>query len=149
MRARAIDPVQKPVGNARTIIVTLRGVKVRFSSISSNVSISMSVLVGDMTANGVVESLDVDQVRSKSGNVLSQSSFRDEVNVDGVIDSNDVALVIWEWCCIRKPNVLDICSWPNGRFNGTSRQPIQPSFYRQKGLQFPNLEFGVRPNLLL
>ena len=93
MRARAIDPVQKQVANARTIVVTLRGVKVRFSSISSNVSISMSVLVGDTTANGVVDSLDVDQVRSKSRNVLSQSNFRDEVNVDGVIDSTDVALV--------------------------------------------------------
>jgi hypothetical protein len=31
-----MDPVQKQVGNARTIVVTLRGVKVRFSSISSN-----------------------------------------------------------------------------------------------------------------
>jgi hypothetical protein len=49
--------------------------------------------VGDTTANGVVDSLDVDQVRSKSGNVLSHPNLRDEVNVDGVIDSNDVALV--------------------------------------------------------
>jgi hypothetical protein len=39
--------------------------------------------------------------------------------------------------------VLDICSWPNGRSNGTSRQPIQPSFYRQKELQPPNLWPGV------
>ena len=49
--------------------------------------------MGDTAANGVVNSLDVDQVRSKSGNVLSQSNFPREVNVDGVIASNDVALV--------------------------------------------------------
>jgi hypothetical protein len=53
----------------------------------------MSVLVGDTAANGVGDSLDVDQVRSESGNVLSQPNFRDEVHVDGVIDSSNVDLV--------------------------------------------------------
>ena len=53
----------------------------------------MSVLLGDTTGNGSVNSLDVSQVKAQSGQTPTNSNFRTDVNVNGSINASDVALV--------------------------------------------------------
>ena len=79
------------VSNAQTLTVNLIGVT--GGTRSGNVSIPMSVLIGDTNADGVVNSTDVSQTQAQSGNTVTQSNFREDVNADGTINSTDVALV--------------------------------------------------------
>jgi Fibronectin type III domain len=81
------------VTNGQTIVVTLAGVKLRVSSTEYTLSIPMSVLIGDTTGDRFVDAADVAQTRSKSGSSVVQSDFRNDVNLDGFIDSNDVGLI--------------------------------------------------------
>jgi hypothetical protein len=87
-----------------TITVNLTGVTdvqritVTLSSVSDgtntgDVPISMGVLVGDTTANGVVNAGDVAQTKSQVGATVTGSNFREDVNANGLINSVDVALV--------------------------------------------------------
>ncbi len=79
------------VANAQTITVTLKNVNdgVHFG----DVAIPMSVLVGDTTGNGSVNASDVSQVKAQSGQALTNSNFRTDVNVNGSINASDVSLV--------------------------------------------------------
>ena len=56
-------------------------------------AIPMAVLVGDTTGDGSVNSADISQTKSRSGQELSASNFRSDVNTDGSINSADVSLV--------------------------------------------------------
>ncbi len=79
------------VGNAQTIVVTLAGVSDGIAT--SNVQSTMGVLIGDTTADGLVNSADVDQTQSQLRQPVTASNFRDDVNADGVINPADVNLV--------------------------------------------------------
>jgi len=87
-----------------TITVNLTGVTdvqritVTLSNVSDgtntgDVPISMGVLVGDTTANGLVNSGDVSQTKSQVGATVTSSNFREDVNAGGTISSTDVAIV--------------------------------------------------------
>jgi hypothetical protein len=76
------------VTNQQTIQVRLNGVNG-----FSNFVIPMSVLVGDTSGNGTVNSADIAQTKSQSGNAVTASNFREDVTVDGNINGSDVALV--------------------------------------------------------
>jgi N-acetylneuraminic acid mutarotase len=76
------------VANAQTINLTLYAVNG-----STNIVIPMSVLIGDTTANGVVNAGDVSQTKSQVGQAVTMSNFREDVNANGLINSVDVALV--------------------------------------------------------
>jgi hypothetical protein len=76
------------VTNQQTIQVRLNGVNG-----FSNFVIPMSVLVGDTSGNGTVNSADVAQTKSQSGIAVSASNFREDVNVDGNINASDLGLV--------------------------------------------------------
>jgi len=58
-----------------------------------NFSATMGVLVGDTTANGVVNSSDISQTQSQSGQPVTANNFREDVTVNGLINSSDIALV--------------------------------------------------------
>jgi hypothetical protein len=60
---------------------------------SGDVSVPMSVLAGDTNDDGSVNSTDIAQTKSQSGNVVGSSNFRDDVTVDGNLNSSDIALV--------------------------------------------------------
>ena len=60
---------------------------------SSAVSVSMGVLLGDTTGNRFVNSADVSQTQSQSGQPVSGSNFREDVTANGFINSGDVSLV--------------------------------------------------------
>jgi hypothetical protein len=53
----------------------------------------MSVLVGDTTADASVNSADISQTKSKSGQGVDSSNFRSDVTADGSLNSADISLV--------------------------------------------------------
>ncbi len=79
------------VTNAQTITVTLAGVS--DGTNTSDVETAMSVLVGDTTANGRVNSSDIAQTQSQSGQAVTAANFREDVTVNGAINSSDIGLV--------------------------------------------------------
>src|SRR5438067_9014727 len=83
------------VSNAQTIFVTLSNVSDGMHT--NDVSVPMGVLLGDTTNNGSGTSSgspnDVSVTQSKVGQIVSGSNFREDVNLDGVINSTDVNLV--------------------------------------------------------
>jgi hypothetical protein len=76
------------VANAQTIQVTLYGVNG-----STNFTIPMSVLIGDVNGNGAVNAPDVALSKSRSGQPVAAATFRSDVNANGSINAADVSLV--------------------------------------------------------
>ncbi len=70
-----------------------------FDPSASNIQATMGVLIGDTTADGVVNSTDVSQTQSQLRQPVTASNFRDDVNADGVINPADayVFLRLWRW----------------------------------------------------
>ena len=79
------------VANAQTIAITLAGVN--DGSATGNVIVPMSVLLGDTTANGSVNSSDVSQTKLQSGASVVANNFRTDVTVNGLINASDVSTV--------------------------------------------------------
>jgi hypothetical protein len=79
------------VANAQTITVKLASVVDGVHS--GDVSVSMRVLSGDTNADGFVNSSDIAETKSQSGNSLTGSNFREDVTADGNLNSADIALV--------------------------------------------------------
>ena len=79
------------VANAQTLTVILDNVTDGVNV--GTVVIPMGVLLGDTTANGFVNSADVSQTQSQSGQPLTGSNFREDVTANGFINSADVSLV--------------------------------------------------------
>jgi hypothetical protein len=83
------------VSNAQTLTVTLLGVTAGGGP--GDISASMSVLVGDTNADRFVNSADISQTKSQSGQNVDNSeganNFREDLNVDGLINSADITLV--------------------------------------------------------
>ncbi|MEY2547389.1 MAG: hypothetical protein QOG48_2506 [Verrucomicrobiota bacterium] len=81
------------VANAQTITVTLTGITDSAGNSLPSLTATMSVLLGDTTADRFVNSSDISQTKSQSGNSVSASNFREDLTVDGNINSTDIALV--------------------------------------------------------
>ena len=81
------------VTNAQAVTVNLTNVADSVGNVSSAVSASMKVLIGDTTANGAVNSSDIAQTQSQSGKPVTSSNFREDVTANGAINSSDIALV--------------------------------------------------------
>jgi hypothetical protein len=78
------------VTNLQTIVVTLIGVN--NGTNSGNVSVSMRMLLGDVTRNGLVNGTDVSQVKSQSGHAMAMGNFVNDINANGAINGTDVSL---------------------------------------------------------
>jgi hypothetical protein len=81
------------VTNAQVIAVSLANVADSAGNSSTIVSAPMGVLIGDTTGNGAVNSSDIAQTQSQSGQPVTASNFREDVTINGVINSSDIALV--------------------------------------------------------
>jgi hypothetical protein len=81
------------VTNAQTIAVSLSNVTDSAGNSSAAISASMAVLVGDTTGNGAVNSSDIAQTQSQSGQPVTSDNFREDVTVNGLINSSDIAVV--------------------------------------------------------
>ncbi len=79
------------VSNAQKLTVTL--LAINDGTNTYDVSVQMSVLVGDTNGDGLVNSSDVSQTKSQSGQNVGSGNFREDVTVDGSINSSDVSLV--------------------------------------------------------
>lgn len=79
------------VTNAQTIQITLASVNDGVTT--ADVSIPMSILVGDTNADRFTDAIDTSQTKSQSGHAVTNSNFREDVNVDAFIDAIDVSLV--------------------------------------------------------
>ena len=80
------------IANAQYINVELDNV-VDSQNNTGNVVVPMGILTGDTTANGMVNSSDISQTQSQSGQPLAANNFREDVNVNGAINSSDISLV--------------------------------------------------------
>ena len=81
------------VTNAQTLTINLSNVADSAGSFSPSVSTSMNVLIGDTNGNRVVNSSDIAQTQSQSGEAVNSINFREDVTVSGSINSSDIALV--------------------------------------------------------
>ena len=81
------------VANAQTLTINLNNVADSTGRFSAGVSSSMRVLIGDTTGNGVVNSSDIAQTQSQSGQSVNATNFREDVTPNGAINSSDIALV--------------------------------------------------------
>ncbi|MDQ6765012.1 MAG: hypothetical protein M3Z22_02780 [Verrucomicrobiota bacterium] len=58
-----------------------------------NVVVPLAVLLGDVTADGVVNSGDTQRARTHSGELTDDNNFRDDVNLDGTVNSGDSTII--------------------------------------------------------
>jgi hypothetical protein len=79
------------VATAERLSVTIFGVS--DGSNNGDVVISMGVLLGDVTANGIVNSSDISAVKLQTGAETNSGNFRRDVTANGVINGSDVSLV--------------------------------------------------------
>ena len=81
------------VGNAQRLTVTLTNVSDTTGNSSASIPATMGVLIGDTTGNGSVNSSDISQTKSQSGQNVTASNFRQDVTINGSINSSDISLV--------------------------------------------------------
>jgi hypothetical protein len=81
------------VTNQQYLSVALLNAKDRTGAIGDVVGPQMGVLIGDTTSNGSVNSSDIAQTQSQSGQVLTSNNFREDVTINGAINSSDIATV--------------------------------------------------------
>jgi hypothetical protein len=74
--------------NAQMITITLTNVNG-----AGPVSVPMGVLLGDTSANRLVNATDTSQTQAQSGKAVTVSNFRTDVNVNGLINSTDTSIV--------------------------------------------------------
>jgi len=79
------------VTDAQRITMTLHNVN--NGTTTGDVPVSMGVLIGDVNGNAIVNSSDVALTKSKVGQAVDSTNFREDANVNGTISSSDVALV--------------------------------------------------------
>ena len=79
------------VSNAQRFDINLLGVNDGTST--RDISVPMALLIGDTTANGAVNSSDIAQTQSQSGQAVTANNFREDVTANGQINSSDIATV--------------------------------------------------------
>ena len=78
------------VTDVQQITVTLTGVTDSSAQILPDTSVSMNMLIGDMTGNKSVNASDITQTKIQSGAAVTASNFRTDVTANGVSNASDV-----------------------------------------------------------
>jgi hypothetical protein len=81
------------VTNDQTLSVTLNSLTDQFLQTLPDSAVNMSILVGDVTGNAVVNASDVSAGKIQSGAPVTSTNFRSDVNANGDINASDVSLV--------------------------------------------------------
>ena len=81
------------VANAQTLSVTLNGLTDQFLQNLPDTAVGMSVLIGDVNGNAVVNATDVSAAKVQSGAPVSNANFHSDVNANGAINASDVSTV--------------------------------------------------------
>jgi phosphatidylinositol-3-phosphatase len=79
------------VANAQTIQVTLLAVD--DGATTNNLTIPMSVLLGDVNASGVVTSGDTNLCKAQALQPVTNANFRNDINASGAITTGDVNII--------------------------------------------------------
>lgn len=81
------------VADRQTITVTLTDVTDAFGQTLPPTDVRMSVLVGDINGNGLVNGSDVSQAKANIGAPITQANVRCDVVPNGSINSSDIGIV--------------------------------------------------------
>jgi hypothetical protein len=81
------------VTNAQRLTLTASNVTAATGGVLSSVNVTIGFLIGDTTGNGAVNSSDIAQTQSQSGQPVTAANFREDVTLNGSINSSDIALV--------------------------------------------------------
>jgi hypothetical protein len=81
------------VTNEQTLSITLNSLTDQFLQTLPDTAINMSVLIGDVNANGLVNATDVGAAKLQSGASLSNTNFRTDIDANGAINASDVSTV--------------------------------------------------------
>ena len=85
------------VTNAQQLTLNLSSVTDAFAEVLPDTTVDMVVLAGDTTGNKAVNSSDVAQTKQQSGapvnGIVGAANFREDVVVDGSINSTDISSV--------------------------------------------------------
>jgi len=79
------------VANAQRLVLDLTNVN--DGTTIGDAFVAMNVLAGDTTGNSAVNSSDIAQTQSQSGQPVTAANFREDVTVNGQINSSDIAFV--------------------------------------------------------
>lgn len=79
------------VDNLQTITVNLLNAST--GGPATDIAVRMSLVLGDTNGDAVVNSGDIGQTKSRSGELADEDNFRSDVTIDGAINSADVGLV--------------------------------------------------------
>ena len=79
------------VTNGQYITLTLTGVN--DGTNTNDVAVRMGVLTGDANGDASVNSADIGLTKSKSGQAVDATNFREDLNTDGNLNSADIGLV--------------------------------------------------------
>jgi hypothetical protein len=81
------------VSDGQYISVTLNSVLDTAGDSGNVTSRQLGILIGDVNANGLVNSTDTSVVQTQSGQPVTSSNFRTDINANGLINSTDTSLV--------------------------------------------------------
>ncbi len=77
---------------AQRVVVKLNAVNDGAGN-AGDITWPIDILPGDTTADGSVNSADISQTKSRSGQVVGSTNFRSDVTLDGSLNSADISLV--------------------------------------------------------
>src|SRR5438445_823439 len=81
------------IANAQVINVLINGVNGAADAPAADFNIPMGILIGDTSANRIVNATDVSQTKSRVGQPVDTTNFRSDVNTSGTLNASDVAIV--------------------------------------------------------
>lgn len=81
------------VTDAQTMTITLQNMKDVANQVLPDTPVSISFLLGDISANGKVDKSDYKEVNARKGRRVNASNFRDDINLSGVVDKPDIQSV--------------------------------------------------------
>ena len=81
------------VADAQTLSVTLNGLTDQFLQTLPDTVVGMSVLIGDVNGNALVNASDIGQVKSQSGMPVTPLNFRADLDANGAITASDIGQV--------------------------------------------------------
>jgi hypothetical protein len=79
------------VTNGQRITISL--LSVNNGTATNDVSVPMSLLIGDTNASGAINASDVSQTKSRLGQAVNAANFRSDVNTNGSISAADIAQI--------------------------------------------------------
>ena len=81
------------IANAQVINVRINGVNGAADAPAADFNIPMGILIGDTSANRIVNATDVSQTKSRVGQPVDTTNFRSDVNTNGALNVSDVVIV--------------------------------------------------------